>query len=61
VQGTAREIAAEFELGDAKEAGLRVRRGSGQETVIQCRTGASKLFIDRAAGRVDFPPRFAEG
>ena len=55
--GTALEIIAEFEPGEAESFGLKVRQGAGEETVIGFDRRAGEVFVDRTAlGRVRIQP-----
>jgi fructan beta-fructosidase len=47
VRGTALEIVAEMERGNAAEFGLKVRKGDNQETTIGVDVKESTLFVDR--------------
>ncbi|GAC1683517.1 MAG: hypothetical protein NVS9B3_01470 [Gemmatimonadaceae bacterium] len=47
VAGTALELVAELEVGTAHEAGIKVRMGHGQETVIGVDAAAGQIFVDR--------------
>jgi fructan beta-fructosidase len=54
------EIRVELALGRSKEAGLRVRKGAAEETVIGYDVRAAELFVDRRrSGDVAFSPSFA--
>ncbi len=58
-RGKTLEIKAELRLDAAKRAGLKVRTGSGEETVIGYDAEAGELFVDRTrSGRVDFSRDF---
>ncbi len=62
VSGTLLEIVAEIDVGTAEEAGLKVRVGDGEETVIGIDRRASTVFVDRrrsgaAEVHPDFPAR----
>ena len=59
--GDALEIEAEFEIGDAREVGLAVRKGGGdEETLVGYDAGTGEIFVDRSrSGRSDFSPHFA--
>lgn len=60
VSGTALEIIAEFEPGDAEAFGLKVRRGEGEETVIGVDRRAGEVYVDRTrSGASKFSPHFA--
>ena len=55
------EIIADFDLGDADEAGIRVRKGNREQTVIGWKRGDRALFLDRSqSGVTDFDSRFGE-
>lgn len=60
LSGRTLEIVATFEVGTAREVGLKVRTGDGEETVIGYDVAAEAVFVDRrASGEVGFHPRFA--
>ena len=60
IAGKAMEIAAEFEPGTAREFGLKVRTGNGEETVIGIDPRAGQLIVDRThSGQVAFHPDFS--
>jgi fructan beta-fructosidase len=60
LSGRALEIVATFEVGAAREVGLKVRTGDGEETVVGYDVAAEEVFVDRrASGDVGFHPRFA--
>jgi fructan beta-fructosidase len=60
LSGRALEIVATFEVGAAREVGLKVRTGDGEETVVGYDVTAEEVFVDRrASGDVGFHPRFA--
>jgi sucrose-6-phosphate hydrolase SacC (GH32 family) len=60
IRGKALEIAAELDVGTASEAGLEVRTGDGEATVIGVDAKAGVLFVDRRrSGDVRFHPEFA--
>jgi len=60
VHGKALEIKADLRIRSAKLAGLKVRTGSGEETVIGYDRQAGELYVDRTrSGRVDFSGDFA--
>ena len=60
IEGTALEIVAEFEPGDAEAFGLKVRKGRYEETVIGFDRRASEVFVDRShSGQTKFSPHFA--
>src|SRR5581483_9091964 len=55
IEGTALEIVAESEPGDAEAFGLKVRKGRGEETVIGFNRRAGEVFVDRThSGRTKF-------
>src|SRR4051794_30431885 len=57
--GKALEITADLALGSAAQAGLVVRAGDGQETVIGYDADTHELYVDRTrANAVDFSPNF---
>src|SRR5439155_17161427 len=59
VRGKALEIKADVRVGSAKQAGLKVRTGSGEETVIGYDAQSEELYVDRTrSGRVDFSRDF---
>jgi levanase len=59
VRGKALEIKAHLRLGSAEEAGLKVRAGNGEETVIGYDAQAGEVYVDRTrSGRVDFSRDF---
>ncbi|MFP4975701.1 glycoside hydrolase family 32 protein [Paenibacillus sp. CN-4] len=54
------EIIAEFELGTAVEFGFKVRKSSGQETVIGYHVLNEELVVDRTkSNAIEFHPDFA--
>jgi fructan beta-fructosidase len=60
VEGDTLDIEVTFEPGKAREIGLLVRRGAGEETAIGYDAQKKAIFVDRTrSGRVDFDPRFA--
>jgi sucrose-6-phosphate hydrolase SacC (GH32 family) len=59
IAGTALEIAVDFALTDGGEAGVKVRAGAAEETVIGIDPGQGQVFVDRGrAGDQSFSPRF---
>jgi sucrose-6-phosphate hydrolase SacC (GH32 family) len=57
ISGTALEIVAELNVGEASEVGLKVRTGADEETVIGVDTRAGRLFVDRTrSGQVGPQP-----
>ena len=57
--GKALEIKTDLRIGSAKQAGLKVRTGNGEETVIGYDAQTDELYVDRTrAGRVDFSRDF---
>jgi fructan beta-fructosidase len=59
VRGETIEIVAEISPGGASEFGLRVRKGSGEETVIGVDTKKQTLFVNRTrSGNVGFDEHF---
>ena len=59
VRGKALEIKADLRIGSAKQAGLKVRTGNGEETVIGYDAQTDELYVDRTrSGRVDFSRDF---
>jgi fructan beta-fructosidase len=59
VHGKALEIKANLRAGSAERAGLKVRTGEGEETVIGYDAQTDELYVDRTrSGRVDFSRDF---
>jgi fructan beta-fructosidase len=59
IEGSALEIIAELEAGDAEVFGLKVRQGDGEETIIGIDRPAGEVFVDRSrSGAVRFSPHF---
>ena len=59
-RGKALDIRATLRLGTATQAGLKVRTGTGEETVIGYDAEDSELYVDRTrSGRSDFSRDFA--
>jgi fructan beta-fructosidase len=59
LRGQQLEVIAVFNPGDAKEFGLRVLKGTNQETVVGYDVKSASLFVDRSrSGNVDFHPAF---
>ena len=59
VRGKTLEIKADLRIGSAKQAGLKVRTGNGEETVIGYDAQTGELYVDRTrSGRVDFSRDF---
>jgi hypothetical protein len=57
--GKALELVAELAIGDARQTGLVVRAGDGQETVIGYDADTHEVYVDRTrSGRVDFSRNF---
>ena len=55
------EVIAEFDLGEADEVGIRVRKGEAEQTVIGYSRADHTVFIDRSrSGVTDFDPGFGE-
>jgi fructan beta-fructosidase len=59
-RGKALEIYAELKLGQARHAGLKVRTGNGEETVVGYDATAGEVYVDRTrsgatAFNADFP------
>ena len=55
------EIIADFDLGDADEVSIQVRKGDGEQTVIGYDRAARALFLDRSrSGVTDFEAGFGE-
>ena len=58
VRGKALEIKTDLRIGSAKQAGLKVRTGNGEETVIGYDAQTDELYVDRTrSGRVGLQPR----
>ena len=59
VRGKALEIKTDLRIGSGKQAGLKVRTGNGEETVIGYDAQTAVLYVDRIrSGRVDFSRDF---
>jgi fructan beta-fructosidase len=59
VGGKAVEIRAELQVGTAKRAGIKVRTGAGEETVIGYDTETGELYVDRTrSGEASFSRDF---
>jgi len=59
IRGEQLEIILEFDSGDAQEAGLRVRQGEGEVTVVGYYVQKQQLFVDRRdSGEDDFHSAF---
>ncbi|MFN9721551.1 MAG: glycoside hydrolase family 32 protein, partial [Planctomycetota bacterium] len=59
LRGQQLEVIAVFNPGDAREFGMRVLKGTNQETVVGYDVKSQSLFIDRIrSGNVDFHPAF---
>jgi sucrose-6-phosphate hydrolase SacC (GH32 family) len=59
VAGKTLELVVELELGTASEAGLKVRTGNGEETIIGVDRMANQIFVDRTrSGNTEFNPAF---
>jgi fructan beta-fructosidase len=59
VSGDTLEIEAEFAPDDAKEIGLRLRKGPNEETLVGFIPGEKEVFVDRTrSGEVSFAPEF---
>jgi fructan beta-fructosidase len=59
LRGKTLEIKADLRSGTAERAGLKVRTGSGEETVIGYDAEVGELYVDRTrSGRVDFSRDF---
>lgn len=59
-QGKAFELVVEFDPGDAKKFGLKVRKGHNEETLIGYDAEQHHLFVDRKnSGNVHFDSTFA--
>lgn len=60
IRGAALDLEVELDLGDARTAGLVVRRGAGEGTVIGVDRARGELYVDRTrAGDASFSPVFA--
>jgi len=60
IRGNALDIRATLRLGTATQAGLKVRTGNGEETIIGYDAEARELYVDRTrSGRSDFSRDFA--
>jgi fructan beta-fructosidase len=58
-KGKALEIVAEFKVGTASQFGLKVRTGSGEETLVGYDASAGEVFVDRTnSGQVSFSNLF---
>jgi fructan beta-fructosidase len=58
-KGKALEIVAEFKVGTASQFGLKVRTGSGEETLVGYDAPAGEVFVDRTnSGQVSFSNLF---
>ena len=58
--GEAFEIVAEFDIQEAQEAGLRLRKGGNAQTVVGYEAARERLFVDRThSGASDFSLHFA--
>lgn len=59
IRGIRLEIDAEFDVGDASEVGIKVRKGAWEETVIGFDALRNRIFVDRTrSGRTDFSTDF---
>jgi fructan beta-fructosidase len=59
IDGQALEILAEFEPGDSERFGLKVRQGTGEETVIGVDRRTALVYLDRSrSGNIAFSPHF---
>jgi fructan beta-fructosidase len=59
-RGKAYEMIADFELEDAEEFGIKVRKGANEETVIGYNPNQQELFVDRRnSGAANFDSTFA--
>jgi fructan beta-fructosidase len=59
VHGDTLEIEAEIDLKGASEAGIKVRQGEKEETVVGVSAKSGKLFVERThSGDVSFAPEF---
>ncbi|MGI8908563.1 MAG: glycoside hydrolase family 32 protein [Candidatus Sumerlaeaceae bacterium] len=60
VSGDLLEVLAEFELGTTEEAGIKLRKGADEETVVGYDALRQQMFVDRKhSGKSDFHERFA--
>lgn len=60
VRGSLLEVHATLDIGTAKECGLKVRQGDGEETIIGYDVARKEVFVDRTrSGDVGFHARFA--
>jgi fructan beta-fructosidase len=60
VHGTTIEIEAEFAPGRAKEIGMRLRKGAGEETILGFASATKEVFVDRSkSGVINFSPDFS--
>ena len=60
IEGDALDVEVELRVGTATTAGLAVRVGEGEETLVGYDTAERRLFVDRTrSGRSDFHPAFA--
>jgi levanase len=58
-KGKALEIIAEFQVGTASQFGLKVRTGTGEETLVGYDAPAGEVFVDRTqSGQVSFSNLF---
>jgi fructan beta-fructosidase len=54
------EVIAEFEIGDCKEFGIKLRASEAEETLVGYSTHEQLLYIDRShSGAIDFHDDFA--
>jgi sucrose-6-phosphate hydrolase SacC (GH32 family) len=59
VKGQQLDIIAEFDIGTAREFGLRVLKGAEEQTAIGFDASAKSLYVDRTrSGIVDFHEKF---
>ncbi|HEX9190353.1 MAG TPA: GH32 C-terminal domain-containing protein, partial [Vicinamibacteria bacterium] len=60
IEGDALDVEVELRVGTATTAGLAVRVGDGEETLVGYDAAGGRLFVDRArSGRSGFHPAFA--
>ena len=60
VRGETLEIVVEIDLGSAAEVGFKLRKGSGEETIVAIDRKQSQLFVDRTrSGEVGFGKHFS--
>ena len=58
-KGTAWEMIVDLDLGSAAQAGLKIRSGASEETVVGVRRDPAEFFVDRTrSGNVGFHEKF---